>query len=104
MWKDRLQQRKGEGAPRGSINFMDKRLCFQAHDNYFECIESQHTDDPNKFKCIDQLYAYQTYCTNDFIYRRKQRFLKNEMDKKIWTQDRLDLINAKRNFSNYSNY
>jgi len=102
MLNDRLQWRIGEGVFRGSSNLIDKRLCFQAHDSYFECIENQHTSKPNKYLCMDELYSYETYCNNDFIFRRRQHFLRNQMDKEIWTQDRLDLINAKRNFVQYS--
>ena len=102
MWLDKRPLRQGEGVNRGTINYFDKRLCFQAHDNYFECIDNQHTETPNKFLCMDQLYSYQTYCTLDFIFRRKQRHNREVMDRKLWTQDRLDLINAKGNFGCYS--
>jgi hypothetical protein len=90
--------RSGE-TNRGAPSIFDKRLCFQAHDNYFECIESQNTKTPNKFLCIDQLYSYEAYCTTDFIYRRKQRYEINKQDKEIWTQNQLNLINTKKNFS-----
>lgn len=96
--------RYGEGVHRGSMNFMDRRLCFQAHDNYFECLDLQKADNPNKFLCVDQLYAYETYCTDDFIFRRKFKYNQEKLEKKVWTQNELDLINAKRNFETHGKY
>ncbi len=87
LYRDFNPIRRGEGVNRGSTHMFDRRLCFQAHDQYYECIENQNSDSPNKFLCLDQLYNYQTYCPVDFIYKRKQRYLNNQRDMKLWTQN-----------------
>jgi hypothetical protein len=92
---------------RGMEEYFDRRLCFQAHDNYYECINQQTENGEsnyklfylgiNKFKCMDQLYMYETYCPSYFIKMRKYRYHNNVRDKENWTKDQVDLINFRRN-------
>jgi hypothetical protein len=49
-----------------SHNYMwNKKLCFQARDALFDCVDQQ--ENGNKFRCPDQLYAYEMWCPPDFI-------------------------------------
>ena len=41
MYIPRFSFRKGEGAPKGMDLFFDTRLCFNARDNYYACINKQ---------------------------------------------------------------
>ena len=51
----------------------NKKLCFQARDSLFECADSQ--DNGNKFRCPDELYAYEMWCPADFrrVHSTKRR-------------------------------
>jgi hypothetical protein len=45
---------------------------------------------------MDQLYLFETYCDTNFIKLRKNRYLQNKQEEKIFSQDKLDLMNIKR--------
>jgi hypothetical protein len=45
---------------------------------------------------MNQLYSFETYCDTNFIRLRKMRYLQDKSDDKIFSQDKLDLINIKR--------
>lgn len=111
MFGTRLVNRRGEGAPHGMDLFYDKRLCFQARDYYYACIDNQKREglynnnlEPNKYLCMDSLISYETYCPPDFIYNTKQRYHFNKKNEKVWTQEELDLINFRRNHMTLSIY
>jgi len=42
----------------------NKKLCFEARDSLFECVDQQ--ENGNKYRCPDQLYAYEMWCPPDF--------------------------------------
>lgn len=95
--------------PQGIFGAFDRRLCFMAHDDYYDCISKQDQKsiyinnsistklDINKFECLNNLYQYETYCPVDFIKSRKFHYQQQQMDKELWDQESLDLINFKRN-------
>lgn len=45
---------------------------------------------------MDQLYLFETYCDTNFIKLRKNKYLQNKQEEKIFSQDKLDLMNIKR--------
>ena len=47
---------------------------------------------------MDPLYLFETYCDSNFIKFRKHRYLQLKSEEKIFSQDKLDLINIKRSF------
>ena len=47
-----------------STTAFNRKLWFQAFDSLNEWIESQ--ENKNKFRCPDQLYAYEQWCPRDF--------------------------------------
>lgn len=51
----------------------NKKLCFEARDALFDCTDAQPNG--NKYRCPDQLYAYEMWCPNDFrtIHARQHR-------------------------------
>ena len=67
------------------INGWNRKLCWAARDTLFDCID-QH-ENKNKFRCPDELYAYEMWCPADFRRvashkkRREERDLLNyDMD------------------------
>ena len=48
-----------------NYNF-NRKLCFQARDALFECVDDPTTGNGNKYKCPDQLYTYEMWCPPDF--------------------------------------
>ena len=42
----------------------NRKICFEARDTLFECVDSQ--PNKNKFRCPDQLYAYEMWCPTEF--------------------------------------
>ena len=72
----------------------NKKLCFEARDTLFECAEAQ--DNGNKFRCPDELYAYEMWCPNDFrrlhsVWKRKADF-----DAENYDKDVVDKINSQK--------
>ncbi len=54
----------------------NRKLCFQARDTLYACVDQQ--ENANKYRCPDELYAYEMWCPVDFrrinsSYRRKQK-------------------------------
>ena len=41
----------------------NKKLCFEAKDTLFSCVDRQ--DNGNKFRCPDELYAYEMWCPTE---------------------------------------
>eukprot|EP00347_Sterkiella_histriomuscorum_P009945 403339269 len=64
----------------------NKKLCFEARDSLYDCVDSQ--DNGNKYRCPDQLYAYEMWCPPDFrtihSNQRRQQIRESEMYSKEW--------------------
>ena len=43
----------------------NKKLCWEARDTLFACVDAPDSNG-NKFRCPDELYAYEMWCPNDF--------------------------------------
>ena len=54
----------------------NKKLCWEARDTLFSCVEGKDSD--NKYLCPDELYAYEMWCPNDV--RRMQSVKKRMSD------------------------
>jgi len=72
----------------------NKKLCFEARDTLCECADAQ--ENGNKFRCPDELYAYEMWCPNDF--RRVHSFKKRRDDLEAATYDKawVDRINSEK--------
>lgn len=72
----------------------NKKLCFQARDTLFECVDAQ--ENGNKFRCPDQLYAYEMWCPPDFrrIHSNKRR--KEKIDAEIYDAEWVNRVNRER--------
>lgn len=42
----------------------NRKLCFQARDALYECQDTH--ENKNKFRCPDELFAYEKWCPGDF--------------------------------------
>jgi hypothetical protein len=62
------------------------------------CVDS--TENGNKFRCPDELYAYEMWCPNDF--RRMQSVMKrkSDMDSQIYDKEQVDKINSSKAYIN----
>lgn len=79
-----------------SHNFgWNKKLCFEARDTLYDCADAQ--DNGNKYRCPDELYAYEMYCPNDF--RRIHSVLKRQkdLDEEMYDKAQLDAISERNN-------
>ena len=57
-------------------NGWNRKLCFEARDTLHSCVDAQ--ENGNKYRCPDELYAYEMWCPNDF--RRVHSHLKKQAD------------------------
>jgi hypothetical protein len=58
----------------------NRKLCFQARDALFDCVDDSATGNGNKFRCPDQLYAYEMWCPADFRRIHSNMRRKNKID------------------------
>ena len=47
----------------GAQHSWNKKLCFEAKDTLFTCVDQQ--ENGNKFRCPDELYAYEMWCPTE---------------------------------------
>ena len=73
----------------------NKKLCFEARDTLFACTEAQ--ENGNKYRCPDELYAYEMWCPNEF--RRVQSHLKRQrdLDEVMYDKSQVDAISLRNN-------
>jgi len=50
------------------------------------------------------MYLYETYCPAQFINMRRFRFKQNLIDKTLWNEESLDLINYKKNNTTFGKF
>lgn len=72
----------------------NKKLCFQARDSLFDCVDAQ--ENGNKFRCPDQLYAYEMWCPPDFrrIHSHKRR--KQQIDQEMYDPEWVERVNIEK--------
>jgi len=77
-----------------SANGWNKKLCFEARDTLFACTDAQ--ENKNKYRCPDELYAYEMWCPKDF--RRIHSFKKRraDLESEIYDKGWVDRINSER--------
>ena len=62
----------------------NRKLCFQARDSLFDCVDDPNTGAGNKFRCPDQLYAYEMWCPPDFRRIHSNMRRKNKIDAELY--------------------
>jgi hypothetical protein len=69
----------------------NKKLCFQARDSLYDCVDSQ--ENGNKYRCPDQLYAYEMWCPPDFRRVHTSIRRKEKIDSVMYDADMLQKLN-----------
>ena len=73
----------------------NKKLCFEARDTLFECTDAQ--ENGNKFRCPDELYAYEMWCPNDFRRMQSVKRRADDMDALNYEKTYVDNISERNN-------
>ncbi|CAI2383789.1 unnamed protein product [Moneuplotes crassus] len=73
----------------------NRKLCYQAYDTLNECISKQ--DNKNKYRCPDELYAYDQFCPSSFQSMVKVNRYRNDLERAFYDQEALDQINKEKN-------
>ena len=71
----------------------NRKLCFQARDTLFECVDDPATGNGNKFRCPDQLYAYEMWCPPDFRRVHSQKRSKDKIDAQLYDPEWVQKVN-----------
>jgi hypothetical protein len=82
----------------------NRKLCFQARDTLFDCIDDPKVGAGNKFRCPDQLYAYEMWCPTDFRRMHSQQRRKEKIDAQIYTDDFVQAINIDKQTNKTGHY
>ena len=72
----------------------NRKLCFVARDTLFECVEGQ--PNKNKFRCPDQLYAYEMYCPGEFRALASEQKRRNDLDEQLYDRDWIMTMNREK--------
>ena len=77
-------------------NAFNRKLCFQARDSLFDCVDDPAVGNGNKYRCPDQLYAYEMWCPVDFRRIHSQIRRKHKIDAQIYDQDWVERLNIEK--------
>ena len=73
-------------------NGWNKKLCFEARDTLFACADSQ--ENGNKYRCPDELYAYEMWCPSDFRHKHSNLKRKADIDAQMYDKEWVDSVNS----------
>lgn len=85
---------------RGFSIRVDERLCYQAIDDYLECLDEQNAplEKINKFKCINELYQTKLWCPVLDINRQVRNHFYVKKLNSIFTKSELEYLNLVSNY------
>ena len=66
----------------------NRKLCFEARDTLFSCVDK--TANGNKYRCPDELYAYEMWCPAEFRTLTSAKRVKEQREATMFTQEMLD--------------
>ena len=72
----------------------NKKLCFESRDTLFDCIDAQ--PNKNKFRCPDQLYAYEMWCPTEARTLFSVQKRKQERDADMYDHDWVANMNRQK--------
>ena len=75
-------------------NIFNRKLCFQARDALFQCVDE--SGNGNKYRCPDQLYAYEMWCPADFRRVHSQMRLKEKTDAQLYDAEWVARVNREK--------
>ena len=77
-----------------SNNGWNKKLCFEARDTLFACTDAQ--ENGNKYRCPDELYAYEMWCPNDFRRMHSHKKRVDDMNASLYDKEFVDKVNKEK--------
>lgn len=83
----------------------NKKICFEARDTLYDCVDA--TPNGNKYRCPDQMYAYEMWCPAEFRRVHTQQRAKAQLDASMYDADWVANVNrakqtpSKGNFNPY---
>ena len=72
----------------------NKKLCFEARDTLYACMDKQPNQ--NKFRCPDQLYAYEMWCPTEVRRLSAARRVTQEREASMFDQAWLTEYNLQK--------
>ena len=72
----------------------NKKLCFEARDTLLSCVDAQPNG--NKYRCPDELYAYQMWCPTEVHRATSMKRVKEATDANIFTQEMLNKLSLQK--------
>ena len=77
-----------------SHNGWNRKLCFEARDTFYACVDAQ--ENGNKYRCPDELYAYEMWCPNDFRRVHSQLKRRAALDGELYDKESIDKLNKEK--------
>ena len=78
----------------GSQLQWNKKLCFEARDTLYDCVDAQPNG--NKFRCPDQMYAYEMWCPAEFRRIHTAERSKRKLDESMYDSQWVAAVNASK--------
>ena len=80
----------------GQTNQMgwNKKLCWEAKDTLFSCVD--RTENGNKFRCPDELYAYEMWCPAEMRRMTSHKKVREDLEATMYTQEMLDRLSLQK--------
>ena len=78
----------------GANHTWNKKLCFEARDTLISCVDQQ--PNANKFRCPDQLYAYEMWCPTEVQRLTSIQQRQDARDADLFDKDMLYRLNMEK--------
>ena len=72
----------------------NRKLCWEAKDTLFACADRQ--ENGNKFRCPDELYAYEMWCPTEVRRLESVRRVKEQREATMFNADMLAKLNLEK--------
>ena len=72
----------------------NKKLCWEAKDTLFACVDRQ--ENGNKFRCPDELYAYEMWCPTEVRRLESVKRVREEREATMFTPEMLAKLNLEK--------
>ena len=72
----------------------NRKLCWEAQSTLFSCVDKQANG--NKFRCPDELYAYEMWCPTEVRRLSSAKRVKEEREATMFDQEMLDALSRQK--------
>ena len=69
-------------------------MCWEAKDTLFACADRQANG--NKFRCPDELYAYEMWCPTEVRRLESAKRVREERESSMWDTEMLARLNLEK--------